>query len=710
MAKKKTARSLKRGARYLKKPSSKPRAEQEKRSPPKAAKARGKYRTPWERSAPADGIEKALFAFRMSFPRFADPTFFGGGSATADSSLALTTATAVYDPPPLSSDNLKTRLSAVVRKPLSDLKRLKLQVETSMDPRLQLALANYRVGKRGPEFASTAGDEIAVIARVNSVEAWNSLADIDPGVVLGKTPDGSTIVTGRLPVKRLEAVRTDKNVLSLKASQPIHPTLKMTVESMEVSDTLLPPGTSPDGGRGVVIGIVDFGCDFAHQNFRQKKNGKTRILTLWNQGATTSPGGGVTYGRAYSSAEIDKALASANPYITLGYGPSNELGGTHGTHVMDIAAGNGNGTQQSGVAPKADIIFVEAATDNLAWMSADTAHRAFGDSTQLVEAVRFIFNTAGDRPCVCNISLGTNGGPHDGTSLVEQSLDAMVREQNNRAVVIAAGNSQTDDIHASGTVKAGEDHQIAIKQQSEGGAEFQLWYNGAQRLQVSLLAPDGTVFGPVQPGANSSFGAPNQIAIFIGSRLDDPNNHDNVIGIWIAEGLSEENFIVQLRSVDDKSVDYHAWLERNDRRQASFVAPVHTHALGSISTGHETVAVGSYDAHKPTLPISSFSGSGPTRDGRNKPEVSAPGQFVLAAKSGTVNGVTKKSGTSMAAPAVTGLIALIYSEAKRNGENLTIAALRSRLMNACSLNPPVMEPGAWNSVYGYGRAGGKSVG
>jgi hypothetical protein len=196
----------------------------------------------------------------------------------------------------------------------------------------------------------------------------------------------------------------------------------------------------------------------------------------------------------------------------------------------------------------------------------------------------------------------------------------MVQERPNRAVVIAAGNAQTDDIHTSGTVQADEDHRIDINQQSEGGAEFQLWYESAGRLRVTVLAPDDSVFGPVEPGNNMTIGAPNQIAIFVGSRLDDPNNHDNVIGIWIAEGLSEDNFVIQLRSVDGKPVKYHAWLERDDRRQASFVTPVPTHSLGSISTGHNSIVVGSYDAHKPTFPISSFSSSGPTRDGRNKPE------------------------------------------------------------------------------------------
>ncbi|SFI61130.1 Subtilase family protein [Bradyrhizobium sp. Gha] len=687
------------------------------RSKTKAAKAPAKQTAPKrvtaakKRAAPGKSAfsrdnGEAFFAFRAG-PQFA-AAMESFASSPAGRGLAAATALSLADPSPkLSSNELKTRLSAVANRKLSDFKPLKVTITTPMDPRLQLALANYRMGKRGPELAATAGDEVAVIARVRSVDDWTALPDVDPGAVLGQSEDGSSIVTGRLPVKRLEAVRSEKNILSLKASQPLHPSLTATIPAMKVSDVALPHGTSPDGGKGVVIGIVDFGCDFAHQNFRQS-NGKTRLLAIWNQGATTWPGGTVKYGRAYSRAEIDAALSAPNPYAALGYAPPAEPGGTHGTHVMDIATGNGNGTKQAGVAPKADIVFVEASTTNIAWMSPETANHAFGDSVQLLEAVRFVFDQAADRPCVVNLSLGTNGGPHDGTSLVEQGLDAIVREKPNRAVVIAAGNAQTDGIHTTGTVRSDAEHLIEIKQQSEGGAELQIWYQGGRRLRVSVVAPDGSVFGPVEPGGNLTIGAPNQIAIFIGSRLTDPNNADNVVGIWIAEGLSEDNFIVKLETVDSEAVEYHAWLERDDRRQASFMSPVPSHSLGSISTGHHSVVVGSYDAHKANFPISTFSSSGPTRDNRQKPELSAPGQFVIAAKSGSTNGVTKKSGTSMAAPAVTGLIALVYSEAKRKGQDLAISELRDRLLSTATV-APAMQPGAWHCVYGYGRATGDAV-
>jgi subtilisin family serine protease len=89
--------------------------------------------------------------------------------------------------------------------------------------------------------------------------------------------------------------------------------------------------------------------------------------------------------------------------------------------------------------------------------------------------------------------------------------------------------------------------------------------------------------------------------------------------------------------------------------------------------------------------------------------VSAPGQFVIAAKSGTAVGVTKKSGTSMAAPAVTGLIALIYSEAKRTGRDLAISNLRTRLLSTVAFGPPDMQPGGWHNVYGHGRAQGRAA-
>ncbi|TXL76806.1 peptidase S8/S53 subtilisin kexin sedolisin [Vineibacter terrae] len=664
-------------------------------------------RTPGSREgtpeAPAGASITSFWSDVLSSPTAS--TWLALAAKLANTPTMPAAAFALVSPP--SSDRLGTRLSAIETLTTGEsLKPMPWKVSTAMDPRLQLAVANAKSGKPGLALASTSGDEIAVIARVKSVSEWEALPDVVPGSTLGKTPDGSWIVTGRLPVRRAEAVRTDPVVLSLKASQPVHQALAATVQAMQVAP--LPPQVRPDGARGVVVGIVDFGCDFMHRNFR-KVDGSSRILTIWNQGAPALPSSPFGYGRRYDKPDIDAALKTSNPYQGLGYGPPHDPSGTHGTHVTDIAAGNGNGSGQPGVAHEADIIFVEAATSDIAWTGPKTLNQAFGDSVQLLEAVRFIFNEAGDRPCVCNLSLGTNGGPHDGTSLVEQGLDALAREKDNRAVVIAASNSQLDDIHTSGKVPRSGTHDIVIRQSQGGGSEFEMWYPGNRRLEVSLVTPDGTTFGPVQPGDNLPIGANDQIALFISSRLDDSNNHDNVIGIWLAEGLSGDDFTVRVRSLDDEAVDYHAWIERNDRAQASFANPVPTHTLGSISTGYETVVVGSYDAHKSALPLSNFSSSGPTRDGRNKPEVSAPGHAVVAAKSGTLDGVVRKSGTSMAAPAVTGLIALVLAEASRKGQSLSSGALRQKLLAHAAINPPAMAAGDWNSRYGSGRANGSSI-
>jgi subtilisin family serine protease len=128
--------------------------------------------------------------------------------------------------------------------------------------------------------------------------------------------------------------------------------------------------------------------------------------------------------------------------------------GSHGTHVTDIAAGNGAGSGVPGVAPEADIAFVHPALSDISWSGEGVVGVFFGDSVQQPEAVKFLFDEAADRPCVVNISLGTNGGPHDGSSLVEKGLDLLIAERPNRSVVIAAGNAFAAHSRTGGGVVA----------------------------------------------------------------------------------------------------------------------------------------------------------------------------------------------------------------------------------------------------------------
>ena len=513
-------------------------------------------------------------------------------------------------------------------------------------------------------------------------------------------------MTGRIPVTRIEAVRQQPFILSLKASQPVRAALAETTREIGVRPALLPAGVVPSGGKGVLIGIIDFGCDFAHQNFRNA-DGSSRVETLWHQAGVPTPASPLGYGRLFTRADINAALTKQNPYSALGYGPRPDTPferGSHGTHVMDIAAGNGRGSGVPGCAPEADIIFVEVAASDIEWSGPKAVGQSFGDSVQVLEAVKFVFDQAVDRPCVVNLSLGTNGGPHDGTTLVEQGLDALIRGGPNRAIVIAASNSQADGIHAQGSVPANASFDLQWQTQGgDAGQEMEIWLPGAARVAVELIAPDGTSLGIAEPGTNLPIGTDQELAVFIANRLNEPNNHDNLIGIFIAGGIGGGVWVARLHARQNAGAPFHAWIERLDRAQSSFVQREDRFTLGSISCGRETIVVGSYDAHKVALPLSYFSSCGPTRDNRQKPEVSAPGHAVLAAWSRTGNGVIDKSGTSMAAPAVTGLLALLLAEARRRNLDLDSAQIRDLLIRSARQNPPGIAAGQWHERYGHGR-------
>jgi subtilisin family serine protease len=581
-------------------------------------------------------------------------------------------------------------------------------IDPAVEPRLQVALARKKSGVQRMALASTDADEISVIAEVDDLQRWEGLSEVRVGISLGPTQSDKNvfIVTGRIPVDRIETVRKQDFVRSLSATQTVLPALEATTRDMQVQPGLLPAGVSPDGGAGVVVGIVDFGCDFAHQNFL-KPDGSTRIEAIWNQAGTASGPSQVQYGRLHTRGDIDAALADADPYRALGYGSRTDpsfMEGTHGTHVMDIAAGNGRGSGVPGCATESAIIFVDLEASDIAWQGPAAVGQSFGDSVRVLEAVSLIFELAGDRPCVVNLSLGTNGGPHDGTTLVEQGFDRLIKTKPNRAIVLAAANSQADNIHTAGDIPRGGAADLVWKtRDSLAGPEMEIWIPRDCSVAAELIAPDGTSLGVAEPGGNLSVGTDDDVVVYVGSQLDNPGNHDNMIGIFVAGGVGAGEWTIRLINRGDNAVAYHAWIERLDDAQSSFDSPSPGYTLGSISCGMETICVGSYDAHKTTRPLSYFSSTGPTRDGREKPEVSAPGHYVLAARSGSGDKMVRMSGTSMAAPAVSGLVALVLAEAKRQGHALSSRDIRDVLTRGTDPGSPAGKS-TWDPGYGYGCA------
>src|SRR5262249_39082743 len=224
-------------------------------------------------------------------------------------------------------------------------------------------------------------------------------------------------------------------------------------------------------------------------------------------------------------------------------------------------------------------------------------------------------------------------------------------------------------IHAAGTVaqNAAVDLNWVIPGTGAGPNEMEIWYGGADEFEFELLDDQGTSFGIVGLGKTARINDDNgQTLVFISHRKTDPLNSDNVIGVYLEGSLQQKSWTARIRgkTIAGKG-EFHAWIERNDGAQSQFkgAGMVDDYTLGSLACGYQSIVVASYDAHHDGIaPISVFSSAGPTRDGRNKPEISAPGQDVIAVRSATDTGVIRMSGTSMAAPAVAGAIAVMLSQ------------------------------------------------
>jgi subtilisin family serine protease len=409
----------------------------------------------------------------------------------------------------------------------------------------------------------------------------------------------------------------------------------------------------------------------------------------------------------FSREQIDAALAHPDPYAALGYDPAqsdSDGTGTHCTHVMDIAAGNGLAPGSApGVAPEADLVCVHLKGDDTQLQ--DT----LGDSVRVLEAIRFIVDCAGERPVVVNLSLGKTGGPHDHTPLVTQALDMLLDEKPGRAVVMSTGNYFSANLHSDGQLRTGEQTDLhwTITQRDDEMVEMEVWYPGSDRFAMEMIDPFGNSLGIVGLGEDRVIREGDRIIASVYHRAHDPNNGDHQVDIFLWPDAAIGAWITRLHGEEVTDGRYHAWIERSRPTvQARFepASATPTYSTGTICNGQKTIAVGAYDARHTAFPLAPFSSAGPTRDGRPMPVVAAPGVAIRAARSSYptaagrfVNGLTVKSGTSMAAPHVSGVIALMFEAA---GEwRLTAEQTRSILV-ATARPAPVDSQ---HQRYGAGR-------
>lgn len=507
--------------------------------------------------------------------------------------------------------------------------------------------------------------------------------------------------TALLPVSSLSSIINEKSIQNLSYGPAVKKCLDAAVPYVSGNQTY----AAGFKGDGVVIGVIDTGIDWKHSDFTSD-NGLSRIVYLWDQTVPKENSSKLpehfSYGREWTKYEIDNGSCKED----------DEDG--HGTHVSGIAAGNGSasGGLYKSTSPAANIIFVKA----------DMSSESY-----VLDAINYIFSQAKklNKPCVINISLGTHSGSHTENDPFNAAVDSLMESTGlqGKAIVWAAGNEATYPIHTTNKVSATADTSISFTYNASTlYADF--WF--PQDLTVALVAPLGY-------GTNISFtNTASNPVISTGDAYMTVQNAagEKYLSLAINSAKAGDWKLVFQSNANTNTVDgYMISYSPNPsdyEHQHVFANPVPNGTISALACQKYGIAVAAMITKTSVTnqyggpysfgtlgDIANFSSMGPSRDNKNKPDISAPGAIIVAPLTSYYNSDIRANfsylivntnytgllGTSMAAP----MVASVVAEMLEKETYLTPDDIRSKLI-ANAKSSALIAKGSWNAHSGYGIA------
>lgn len=457
-------------------------------------------------------------------------------------------------------------------------------------------------------------------------------------------------------------------------------------------------------GNGVIIGVTDWGFDYTHPVFYDSTLTQYRILRAWDQFKTSGPAPeGFNYGAEYVGQE---QLLAAQCDTSNIYGHHY-----HGTHVASIAGGSGAGTIYRGVAPDAEFVFVTIRPDE----------------QSVIDAFQWMYEVSQQeqKRLVVNMSWGLYWMDNfDGTGPVGQKM----QELSDLGVVFvtSGGNNGDEQFHlghtfANDTLRSRFIFPPANNSRDYWGTSISMTNTPGQPFSVSLNWCDKQYqtiqASPFYNTADGDFYEENILVdgtdtIFYNIEIiqsDESGRPD--ARLRVRNHNINNNWRLGI-SVAAASGDFHAW------NVAELTTGVgnwggkwmgvnvlgwkygdNQYGIGTPACVDCAITVAAHQSRYQTSDttwaggeITSFSSYGPAINGRDKPDISAPGYNVCAAFSSyadehnthvaTVNfqgrdyGFIRLSGTSMSSPFTTGVVALLLEA----NPNLTPQQVKASLI------------------------------
>lgn len=562
------------------------------------------------------------------------------------------------------------------------------------------------------------------------------------------------IYAASIPLSRLDVLARDSHVKRIEAGKPCEITLDTTRTKVNADAMRNAPRSNTDvkgyTGRGVIVGVQDIGFDLTHPTFRTADGKHLRIKALWDQLSTDTLESQLPVGRDYKTEEELMALMHSYDGTTQ----------NHGTHTSGAAAGNGREDYASiggkdvvshyiGLAPDADIVLSANYTGNNKDLVPQDIRYKYTTATDIL-GFQYIFDYADSigKPCVINFSEGAHDDLYE-NGLYRDVLNTMVGP--GRIICASAGNQayKGSYIHKAlgekekGAFLISSSHQALYVMSSTKPVEFQLsfysqsgdkkdWRYSCEGLSEypdsvftdTLSVGDYTyeVMLQTYPSCNDEtlfatdllltelhgYGNWWRVHPTAFTLLDENNDIEafNAGGYFTANAMNPDlaDFTY------DHNINFPACMENVICVGGTAYVTCHINYKGELMVSNNGV----------NGERMSYSSMGPTLSGLTKPDVMAPGNDQVSAfnafyleKNPEANDVSwnvrnfdfegrkyawnSNSGTSMAAPVVTGIVACWLELCP----TLSPQQLKEVFANTCSHYDESLDYP--NNQYGYGQ-------
>ncbi|GAP15890.1 subtilisin-like serine protease [Longilinea arvoryzae] len=500
-------------------------------------------------------------------------------------------------------------------------------------------------------------------------------------------------VLAMVPGKEINALRGMAGVKAIHNAPLYEPTLAASVPLIQADDVWA--ATPGYDGTGVTIAVIDTGIDYTHAAL-----GGAGTVTAYADNdpdvieAGSFPTAKVIGGYDFAGTNYDAGGDTDEQLIPVPDDDPLDEGG-HGTHVASTAAGMGvEGVIGKGVAPAASLyafkVFGAEGSTNLVVDALERAMDPNGDGD------------LSDRVDVINMSLGSSWGVADPNDPEQVAVDLI--SQMGTVVVISSGNSGNASyvtgapgvadsaitVAASTTgyvtmpvVKYNNDTQMAPYQT---GNSFTTAIT-APLVDVDRLDGDTPVLDENDDPLDFATGE-----LCFPSLITDATALEGKIAL-VQRGIC--SFAEKIQNADDLGA--LGVIIYNDGRPeaeeffgmntvpATLPAGSTVHSIGlALKAFHNTTVTVGPDSVVKIVPfdaadkVASFSSRGPRAyDSKLKPEITAPGVAIYAAAMGTGSDGVSYDGTSMAAPHVSGVAALM----KQAHPDWTVEQIKAAMMN-----------------------------